>query len=371
MATSPEIREVGNNTCDHNPPPTLLLPSSQDLKPAHDLPTSSTANKAPGLLRVPLELRWQIFRPLIRADEHQICAHEQTQLPFIIWNGGKREKAPKTGVQLSVLLLNRQLYRELLPLLYSENLIYLEPFFGSNPIKFLQKHSLLPKLLPIVNNSASVGSFVRQIGFSVLQEPVQSSTSYSCNSPPEDDDEILNGSNRPRLEIDCRELRQHLPNLQLTYVNIFTHPQRPEEKFLLHLIKTLRTLPGRRILVIHGSNREKLRAINILRSSVSQSTDLVLGGCVCYVSRGVGIICPRSESLDSPPRRIWFENVLWVRNHAHCTLPPSLSRRGKGCLIGCLLCKVGKDCVHDPAYRPERLAAGQNWVWDRRWRILL
>lgn len=370
MATSLERREVSNKPCNSNTPPTLLLPSSQDFKPTldHNLPTPSTANKVPGLLRLPLELRWKIFRPLLRADEHQICAHAQTHLPFIIWNAGTREHAPKTGVQHTVILLNRQIHGELLPFLY-ENLIYIEPFIGSDRKRSLRKYSLSPKFLPIPLNAASMGRFVKQIGFSVLQESsLPPFKRYSCSSQPGDDHEIFNGSNRRRLEIDCQELCQNLPNLQLTYVNIFTHPRRPEEKFLLHLLKTLHTLPGSRILVIHGSNREKVRVINILRSSVSPSTDLVLGGCICFTFKGVEASRPIVEYPDSPPpRRIWFENILWVRNHAHCTLPPSISRRGKGCLIGCLLCKVGKDCVHDRAYRPQRVAAGR----DRRWRILL
>lgn len=371
MATLLELREVGNNPCNYIPPPTPLLPSSQDLEPGldHDLPTPSTANEVPDLLRLPLELRWQIFRPLLRADKDQICEHAQTQLPFIIWNGRKRDYAPKTGVQPSVLLLNRQIYRELLPLLYSENLIYLEPFFGSDPVRILRTNSRLPKLLPISLNSASMGRFVKQIGFSVFQEPT--SMTYSCSSSPEDDEEIFIGSNRLRLVLYCQELGQHLPNLQLTYVNIFTHPQRPEEGFLLHLIRTLQTLPGRRILVIHGSNREKVRVINILRSSISQSADLVLGSCICYTFRTNGTSRSKERTPDFPPvRRFWFENVLWLRNHPHCTLPPFLSRRVKGCLIGCLLCKVGKGCVHDPAYRPQRLEASQITVREGR-RIIL
>lgn len=185
---------------------------------------------------------------------------------------------------------------------------------------------------------------------------------------------MFKGSNILRLEIDCQELRQHLPNLRVTYVNIFTHPQKPEERFLLCLIKTLQTLPARRILVIHGSNREKVRVGNILRSSASQSTDLVVGGCLCHIhsSKDVRITGPRGDYYNSsPPSRIWFENVLWVRNHTHCAMPPTFSRRKKGCLTGCLLCKVGKACVHDPAYKPRRLAQAQYHSWSHPWRIIL
>lgn len=341
-----------------SPPPTFLLPSSQDLRPAigQDPPAPSTINGVPDLLRLPLELRWHIFLPLIRADEHQICEHAQTHLPFIIWNGGKREQAPKTCVQLSVLLLNRQIYQELIPLLYSENLIYLEQFFGSDPIKILQRYSYPPVFLPRPLHLTCMGTFVKQIGFSVLQEPVlETALGYFCNFPPKTVDEFFNGSNRLRLEIDCQELRQHLPNLQLTYVNIFTHPQKPEEKFLLSLIKTLHTLPGRRILIIHGSNREKVRVSNILRFSASKSTDLVVGGCLCHLQHLQNLQASRRRGVyqyTSRDRRIWFENVLWVRDHPYCNLPPHLSRRTKGCLTGCLLCKVGKACVHDPAYKP-------------------
>lgn len=344
-----------------SPIPTFILPSSQDLRPAigQDLLASSTINGVPDLLRLPLELRWHIFLPLIRADEPQICEHAQTHLPFIIWNGGKREQAPKTGVQLSVLLLNRQIYQELIPLFYSENLIYLEEFFASDPIKILQRYSCPPVFLPRPLHLTCMGRFVKQIGFSVLQAPVlETALGYLnfCDFPPKTDDEFFNGSNRLRLEIDCQELRQHLPNLQLTYVNIFTHPQKPEEKFLLSLIKTLHTLPGRRILVIHGSNREKMRVSNILRFSASQPTDLVVGGCLCHI-RNIQASRRRGDYQNSSrDRRIWFENVLWVRGHTHCNLPPRFSRRTKGCLTGCLLCKVGKVCVHNPAYKPRRFS---------------
>lgn len=372
MATSSERRDVATNPCNPSPPPTFLLPSSQDLKPAlsRDLPAPSTINGAPDLLHLPLELRWQILVPLIRANEHQICAHAHNNLPFIIWNGGKREQSPKTGIQLSVLLLNRQIYQELIPLLYSENLIYLEQFFGSDPIKILQRYSHSPVFLPRPLHSTCMGRFVKQIGFSVLQEPVfELALGYFCNFSTKTDDEIFNGSNRLRLEIDCQELRQHLPNLQLTYVNIFTHPQKPEERFLLSLIKTLHTLPGRRILVIHGSNRERVRVSNILRLSASQSTDLVVGGCLCHI-HDIRASRHRVDHLNtSRDRCIWFENVLWVRDHPYCTLPPYLSRRPKGCLTGCLLCKVGKACVHDPAYKPRRL--GQPDPLEERWTNIL
>lgn len=379
MATSPERRDVGTDTCNSSPPSALHLPSSQDLKPAlgRDLLAPSAVNRVPDLLRLPLELRWQIFRTLICADEHQICAHAQTHLPFIIWNGGKRELATKTGVQLSVLLINRQIYQELIPLLYSENLIYLEQFFGSDPIKILQRYSHSPVFLPRTLHSTYMGRFVRQIGFSVLQGTPLDSTApppHTCLCPPKYDDVAFIGSNRLRLEIDCQELRQHLPNLQLTYVNIFTHPQRPEEKFLICLIKTLHTLPGRRILVIHGSNREKVRVSNILRLSVSQSADLVLGGCLCYFqsSRDFRTTPPRGVyHSSSPPRRIWFENVLWIRYHSHCTLTPYSFRRVKGSLIGCLLCRAEKACVHDPAYKPRRLAQGGHFSWPYYRRINL
>lgn len=373
MATAFERRDVAVNPCNPSPPPTFLLPSSQDLKPAlgRDLPAPSTINVAPDLLHLPLELRWQILVPFIRADEHQICAHAQNNLPFIIWNGGKREQAPKTGVQLSVLLISRQIYQELIPLFYSENLIYLEQFFGSDPIKMLQGYSHSPVFLPRPLHSTCMGRFVKQIGFSVLQEPVNEiALGYFCGFSAKTDDGTFNGSNRLRLEIDCQELRQHLPNLQLTYVNIFTHPQKPEEKFLLILIKTLHTLPGRRILVIHGSNREKVRVSNILRFSASQSTDLVVGGCRCHIQDLRARRHTLIDYLDSSrDRRIWFENVLWVRDHSYCTLPASLSRRSKGCLTGCLLCKVGKACVHDPAYKPRRLVRTDSW--EQRWTNIL
>lgn len=162
MATSLERRDVGTKPYNSSPPLTLLLSSSQDVKPAlgRDLPAPSTVNGAPYLLRLPLELRWQIFRTFVRADMHQICAHAQTHHPFIVWNGGKRELAPKTGVQLSVLLLNRQIYQELMPLLYSENLIYLEHFFGSDPIKILQRYSHSPVFLPRPLHSTYMGRFV-------------------------------------------------------------------------------------------------------------------------------------------------------------------------------------------------------------------
>lgn len=98
MVTSLERRDVGTKPCKSSPPSTLLLPSSQDQKPAlgRNLPAPSRINGVPDMLCLPLELRWQIFHPFILADEHQLCAYAQTHLPFIIWDGGKREKAPIT-----------------------------------------------------------------------------------------------------------------------------------------------------------------------------------------------------------------------------------------------------------------------------------
>lgn len=40
----------------------------------------------PGLLRIPLEVRWQIFRELLFADTHSICPHNR--LPLVIFYCG-------------------------------------------------------------------------------------------------------------------------------------------------------------------------------------------------------------------------------------------------------------------------------------------
>lgn len=109
----------------------------------------------PGLLRIPLEVRWQIFRELLFADKHSICPHNR--LPFVIfylrnYNYVVIEDA-KHG--LSALLLNRQIYHEMMTLIYSENFFYFESCFTwpGNPLPYILIRS--------------AGSFLHHIGFSI------------------------------------------------------------------------------------------------------------------------------------------------------------------------------------------------------------
>lgn len=81
----------------------------------HTLPIQIGNERSAG--NDPLEVRWQIFRELLFADKHNICPHNR--LPFVIfylrnYNYVVNEDA-KHGP--SALLLNRQIYHEMMTLL--------------------------------------------------------------------------------------------------------------------------------------------------------------------------------------------------------------------------------------------------------------
>lgn len=289
----------------------------------------------PGLLRIPLEVRWQIFRNLLSADKYSICPHNR--LPFVIFYMREFNSVVNEGAKhgLSALLLNRQIYHEMMTLLYSENFFYFEHCFTwpGNP---------LPYIL-----TQSAGSFLHHIGFSVdhkIQERLA----------PMD---AVQGE-MDRIRCLCVSLKHSAPNLKVIRFYLFCNPK-PEAWFLLKLVHYVNYLPGKKMIIVQGSNREKYRIAGILKETINVSANLLLvGGCICSPftppsgnqfsspqTRPVSDTLSRWVSLDSP----WRQRVKF-----YGSVPYSVNTY-KGPLTACLICQNGVECIHDAQYKSKRL----------------
>lgn len=124
---------------------------------------------------------------------------------------------------------------------------------------------------------------------------------------------------------------------------------------------------------MHGSNHEKERIANLLRIHLNGCSDLVLlGGCICVpflgILRGqrkVLIYTRETDSAGADGLSQWIiarSNFLRRKGLAYESVVKygsvflPYSPKVKGPLIGCLLCKLGTDCVHEARYRPTRKA---------------
>lgn len=156
----------------------------------------------PGLLRIPFEVRWQIFRELLFADKHNICPHNR--LPFVIFYLRKSNSVVNDGAKhgLSALLLNRQIYHETMTLLYSEKFFYFESCvtWPGNP---------LPYIL-----TRSAGSLLHHIGFSVDQK-IQKYVAPMDAVQGEMD----------RIRRLCVSLKHFAPNLKVIRFYLFCNPK--------------------------------------------------------------------------------------------------------------------------------------------------
>lgn len=289
----------------------------------------------PGLLRIPLEVRWQIFRELLFADTHSICPHNR--LPFVIFYLRKSNSVVNEGAKhgLSALLLSRQIYHEMMTLLYSENFFYFESCFTwpGNP---------LPDIL-----TRSAGSFLHHIGFSVDQK-------IQKRAAPMD---AVQGE-MDRIRRLCVSLKHFAPNLKVIRFYLFCNPK-PEAWFLLKLVDYANYLPGKKMIIVQGSNREKYRIAGILKETINVSANLLLvGGCICSPftpppgnqfsspqTRPVSDTLSRWVSLDSP----WRQRVK-LNGSVPCSV-----KTYKGPLTACLICQNGVECIHDAQYSPKRL----------------
>lgn len=292
----------------------------------------STGNEVPsktlpGLLRIPLEVRWQIFRELLFVDKHTICPHNR--LPFVIFDLRKSNSVVKEGAKhgISALLLCRQIYHELMTLLYSENFFYFESCFTwpGNP---------LPDLL-----TRFAGSFLHHIGFSVDQK-IQ-----KCAAPMD----AVQGE-MERIRRLCVSLKHFAPNLKVIRFYLFCNPK-PEAWFLLKLVDYASYLPGKKMIIVQGSNREKHRIAGTLKETINVLANLLLvGGCICSP-----FMPPPGNRFSSPRTRPVSDNLSrWVsldspwrqRVKLYGSVPCSVETY-KGPLTGCLICQNGVECIHD------------------------
>ena len=341
----------------------------------------------PGLLAIPLEIRLQIFGYLLRADEGRVCPH--ARLPYLFMCTVIRSHSEVSNniilirdhcevpnnIFLPALLINRQLYFEMKPILYSENLIYCQNLLTDN--HFIDPPDFHRRLL------ATIGTNIRQIGFPLDMIRGGSQTKETSIKAKE------------RLITDFQWLSTHLPNLHTTRVDLFPHKySSPCQGFLVCLARCCRLLPGKKIITVHDTNRGKVRIGNLLRIHLHDCPDiLLLGGCICI---------PFVETT-------WEHRVIQSYNHMNCMLHISWWRararlhsytrptdktslntltewvagemskssgdklvyesvvkygsvllsynaRVKGPRMGCLLCKLGTNCVHGARYTPTRKA---------------
>lgn len=84
------------------------------------------------------------------------------------------------------------------------------------------------------------------------------------------------------IKAEFKSLATHLPNLHTTLVDLFFTYTSPCQRFLTYLVRSCQLLPGKKIIIVHDTNRGKVRVDNILRIHVKRCSDiLLLGGCIC------------------------------------------------------------------------------------------
>lgn len=331
-----------------NSEPDLHLSSYSRTRPiqvgtAPSAGNGGSSKTLPGLLRIPLEVRWQIFRELLSASKYSICPHNR--LPFVVFYLRKFNSVVNEGAKhgLSALLLNRQIYHEMMTLLYSENFFYFERCFTwpGNP---------LPYIL-----TRSAGSYLHHIGFSVDQKIQKFAAPMDAVQGEMD-----------RLRRLCLSLKHFAPNLKVVRFYLFCSPK-PEAWFLLKLVDYANYLPGKKMIIVQGSNRKKYRIAGILKESINVSANfLLLGGCICSPftpppgnwfsspqTRPVSDTLSRWVSLYSP----WRQSVK-----LNGSVPYSV-KSYKGPLTACLICQNGVECIHDAQYSPKRLRCANRKRW--------
>lgn len=317
----------------------------QAVKKAHE-----TEGRTGRLLSIPLEIRLQIFINLFRADKDQICPHARFRSLFL------RPKClgdfPAVNkIFLAALLINRQLYFEMKPILYSENFFYFE---GCLTLKYFDPPSLPQKLL------AAIGTYLKQIGFPLKFDNNRSATEEASMKAAK------------RFKAEFKLLSTHLPNLNTTQVDLFCTYTKPCQRFLVCLVHSCQLLPGKKIITIHSTNREKARIAKILKIHLYNCSDmLLLGGCVCtpfleWSSDECALKIHKLETYSGGQG--WSNNwggqmIRSYRSLRDCwnayyyeSVVSYDSNQVKGPRIGCLLCKLGTKCVHDGRYGPTRQA---------------
>lgn len=261
----------------------------------------------PGLLRLPVELRLEIYRHVF-GEASRICPH--SNLPTVVlareivspvryfhWTkvgvnlrreSRQRLSTPTLGMPISrcqvlpnlipayletplpVLGLSRQLNAEV----GKSCVVFLEKCFTHfydrpyHPFSDNDPHEVKEIL---GNYDPDVWRFVRRLGFSVNQLP----DSFEVDR----DEEIV------RFRNGLRWIDQNMPRLEYLHVFLFVerayHSKKSFNGFLVALMIFLKIMKGQKVITVHGTNRAKITVVNQWKHHLRGEPILVVGGCQC------------------------------------------------------------------------------------------
>ncbi|KAL8785713.1 MAG: hypothetical protein Q9213_003180 [Squamulea squamosa] len=345
----------------------------------------------PAILRLPVENRLDILRNSVAIDQYKFCPH--VRLPLLVsspraeqrfihkgepvpclfgskvcgWRQGQRGSLNKmhdecleaylksqirpAGVNkfdLSVLSVCQQIYAEAVDIFYSENIFYFEQYLTPA----LDKSQKKPVSWPLPNHLTDIPpkylKLIKKIGFAVVDESVL-------------DHKFV------MLQRLCAWINENLPNLQHTYIFLFSpnvpaglhaYPppkkscNRPSDRFLIKTIRFLDSIPGNKTIEFRGSNNSKRIVGNILAPhfrgrSKDYRTINVIGGCYCqcWVHKDSNLHEWTGPDTLWPWLRDW--NDRKASNALKGSVTPQLCHKHKGLLTGCLMCHKWKECIHD------------------------
>ena len=350
--------------------------------------TDTSGSVFAGWSGLPVEIRWQILKPLVVVNDSKFCPHVRQPLHVIgarhgsrielaidskcatdyqsyLSQGMQRTFQPPggylgaNGLSLGNLHLNRSFYQEAIELFYRENIFYLEDFLHSTPY-YSSPASIDNPLVPL--NLALVPQkyrpLVTRIGFAVNDQSIP-------------DFQFHRWSNL------CSWIKQCLPNLKYTYIYLFG-PGVPTERFLVKMVNFLHTIPGKKSIEFRGSNNAKKMIGKVLRFPVEAQKDPskfidVLGGCFCkcWIDFRYNVSHPYHDrnqlSACAGTLSDWLRN--WddhkAVNALGGSIMPGFCSSHRGAIIGCLLCHKRKKCSHDTRFRPGKLVSdgdpGEVW----------
>lgn len=358
--------------------------------PYHGMPSHASR-----LLLLPIEIRLQILRYLVRADSFKFCPH--TRLPLLVFalalDVGRELRrydemvvlnkdeyiyqyprflkySPQpiayrgiNHIILPVLRVNRQLYQEAREIFYSENVFYLEQHFSMNPIPFGWHEG---EIIPDLFQGISIDNLrlIRRIGFSVIDK-------LSTRASERD----------WRMWHDFRGwINKRLPNLEHTYIYLFG-PSTPSQRFLVYIVRLLDAIPGQKTIVYRASNNRK-RVVGNTLTQVFKNRRLdalplqVLGGCYCqcWTPRLYANLHGQNDVYWTQANTLWpwlrNWNALRAANAIKGSVTPKFSFKHKGPMLGCLLCHKQSDCIHEAQLKPGRIKPDGDAVTARHARLL-
>ncbi|KAL8844371.1 MAG: hypothetical protein Q9176_001281 [Flavoplaca citrina] len=356
------------------------------------------ASSDPGIMRLAVETRLEIFRHFIIPNRDRLCPH--TRLPLLVSSpridlpfvhrgqpvhcpsGPNRtcgleygQEAPHekclqeylrsnicfdavNKLDFSLLRVCQQFYAEAMDMFYSENIFYCEQRLTLAPN---QNHNRTSAVLKVPEHLVAIPPqrrhLVKRIGFSVTDESLI-------------DYRFLIWQHL------CAWINRNFPNLQHTYILLFNNPTasaapvcskekkppiRPSDRFLMKMIDFLDTLPGRKTIEYRGSNKNKRSVGNILapyfkkgrkNRTEKDQTIRVIGGCYCqcWVHKDSAKNNCHMHNWTGPDTlwpwlRDWNDEKAKHASRGSCI--PKLCPTHKGLLTGCLMCWKLKECVHD------------------------